>query len=150
MKKKKFVERCHKKSKKKINTWKNKLTKNPTEVTKLLSLINLSRVWFLLSSLFVHCLVDFVWLAFGLCFLLLFLIFCSKNGEFTSRNSFCLETDHLKDARSREQCAGKLSKANLGVENRGETRTFRLFSAFPSLTGVVWHSPVEKLLFTFR
>lgn len=78
-----------------------------------------------------------------------FLIFCSKNGEFTSRNSFCLETDHLKDAHSREQCAGKLSTANLGVENRGKSRTLRLFSAFPSLSGVLWHSPVEKLLFTF-
>lgn len=35
-------------------------------------------------------------------------------------------------------------------KTEGKTRTFRLFSAFPSLTGVVWHSPVEKLLFTFR
>lgn len=64
------------------------------------------------------------------------LIFCSKNGEFTSKNSFCLETNHLKDAHSREQCAGKLSKVNLGVENRGKTRAFRLFQH--SLLLLVW------------
>lgn len=60
-----------------------------------------------------------------------FLIFCSKNGEFTSRNSFCLETDHLKDARSTEQCAGKLSKANLGVENRGENQDIQALFSIP-------------------
>lgn len=72
-------------------------------------------------------------LGFGLFFFSV-LIFCSKNGEFTSRNSFCLETDHLKDTCSREQCAGKLNKANLGVENRGDQDVLAL-SSFPSLAG---------------
>lgn len=75
-----------------------------------------------------------VWLVLFRCFLFgcfgFFLIFCSKNGEFTSRNSFCLETDHLKDAHSREQCAGKLSKANLGVENR-ENEDIGALSSIP-------------------
>lgn len=88
----------------------------------------------------------------------LVLIFCSKNGEFTSRNSFCLETDHLKDTRSREQCAGKLSKVNLGVENRGKNRTFRLFQH--SLLLLVWsnmapwlweqHFPVGEVAVHFQ
>lgn len=71
----------------------------------------------------------FGWFCLVVCFF--FLIFCSKNGEFTSRNSFCLETDHLKDARSTEQCAGKLSKANLGVEHRGENQDIQALFSIP-------------------
>lgn len=80
-------------------------------------------------------------------FLFCLLIFCFKSGEFTSRISFCLEPDHLKDTCSKEKHAGKLSKVNLLMENGG-SRAFRLFQ-HPLLL-LAWFESVRAVFLSRR